>query len=219
MRQIFTDHKSLRYLMTQKELNLRQDGTLLFRGRVCVPQDSDLCHDILEEAHSSPFFLHPGSTKMYRTIRPHYWWKGMKRDVAEYVAKCLVCQLVKAEHQRPAGPLQPVQIPQWKWDEIAMDFVSGLPKTARQDDAIWVIIDRLTKSAHFLPISMTYSTGKLAQIYIDEIVRLHGIPSSIVSDRDPRFTSALWQSLLTYDTGQLRFFSRLSFADGRRARA
>lgn len=92
-------------------------------GASMVPQDSDMRYDILKDTHSSPFFLHLGSTRMYKMIRAPYWWKSMKRDVAEYVAKCLLCHLVKVVHQRPAGPLQPVQIPQWKWDEIAMDFV------------------------------------------------------------------------------------------------
>jgi hypothetical protein len=102
---------------------------------------------------------------------------------------------VKAEHQRPAGPLQPLNVPEWKWDQIAMDFVVGLPKTLNGHDAIWVVIDRLTKSAHFIPIKITDPVPKLAELYIREIVRLHGIPASIVSDRDARFTSRFWQCL------------------------
>ncbi|WRX21064.1 Integrase zinc-binding domain - like 10 [Theobroma cacao] len=143
----------------------------------------------MEEAHSSAYALHPGSTKMYRTIREHYWWSGMKRDVAEFVAKCLVCQQVKAEHQRPVGTFQSLLVPESKWEHVTMDFVLGLPRTQRGKDAIWVIVDRLTKFAHFLAVHSTYSIEKLAQLYIDEIVRLHGVPVSIVSDRDPRFTS------------------------------
>ncbi|KAL5549395.1 hypothetical protein UlMin_004626 [Ulmus minor] len=100
-----------------------------------------------------------------------------------------------AEHQRPAGELQPIEVPKWKWEQIAMDFVVGLPKTTREHDAIWVIIDRLTKSAHFLPIKMTYSLEQLAEIYVREIVRLHGVPISIISDRDSRFTSSFWKSV------------------------
>ena len=119
----------------------------------------------------------------------------MKRDVAEYVSKCLTCQQVKAEHQAPAGKLKPLTIPEWKWERIAMDFVYGLPKTPRKKDAIWVIIDRLTKSAHFLPIRWGSSLEYLAKEYVNEIVRLHGVPVSIVSDRDPRFTSRFWMSL------------------------
>ncbi|KAL0417133.1 UNVERIFIED_CONTAM: Transposon Tf2-11 polyprotein [Sesamum latifolium] len=110
------------------------------------------------------------------------------------LAKCITCQQVKAEHQAPAGKLRPLSIPEWKW-EITMDFIVGLPRTLRKHDAIWVIVDRLTKSAHFLPIRQGDSLDKLAELYVAEIVRLHGVPVSIVSDRDPRFTSRFWGSL------------------------
>ncbi|WRX11507.1 Integrase zinc-binding domain - like 8 [Theobroma cacao] len=152
---------------------------------------------IMEEAHSSAYALHPESTKMYRTIRENYWWPGMKRDVAEFVAKCLVCQQVKAEHQRPIGTLQSLPIPEWKWEHVTMDFVLGLPRTQKGKDAIWVIVDWLTKSAHFLVVHSTYSIEKLAQLYIDEIVRLHGVPVSIVSDRDLRFWPKFQEALET----------------------
>ena len=119
----------------------------------------------------------------------------MKRSVAEFVSSCLTCQQVKAEHQRPPGLLQPLPIPEWKWEHIAMDFVTALPRTIRQHDAIWVIVDRLTKFAHFLPIKVTDSINALSKLYVREIVRLHGVPVSIVSDRDSRFVSQFWQSL------------------------
>ena len=108
----------------------------------------------------------------------------MKKEVAEYVAKYLICQKVKAEHQRPGGELQPLDIPEWKWDQITMDFVVGLPRTVKGHDAIWVVVDRLTKSAHFMSIKTTFSLEQLAALYVQEIVRLHGVPKSIVSDRD-----------------------------------
>src|SRR5262249_1617813 len=114
---------------------------------------------------------------------------------AEYVSKCLVCQQVKAEHQRPVGLMQRLDIPVWKWDEITMDFVVGLPKTQRGHDAIWVVVDRLTKSAHFIPIKLSQPVEQLAKLYIDNIVRLHGIPVSIISDHDARFTSKVWKGL------------------------
>ena len=116
----------------------------------------------------------------------------MKRDVAEYVASCLTCQRVKAEHQRPAGMLKPLTIPEWKWENVSMDFVTGLPRTKTDHDAIWVIVDRLTKSAHFLPVSLKNSVEALGKLYVKEIVKLHGVPVSIVSDRDARFTSKFW---------------------------
>ena len=119
----------------------------------------------------------------------------MKADVARHVEKCVTCEQVKAEHQRPAGMLEPLPIPEWKWDNIAMDFVVGLPKTTKGFDSIWVIVDRLTKSAHFLPVKVTYTMDKYAELYVQEIVRLHGVPVSIVSDRDSRLTSHFWKSL------------------------
>ncbi|XP_027922949.1 uncharacterized protein K02A2.6-like [Vigna unguiculata] len=117
------------------------------------------------------------------------------RDVAQFVASCLTCQKAKVEHQRPRGLLQQLEIPVWKWDSISMDFVTHFPRTVRGHDAIWVIVEHLTKSAHFLAIKLRMSMANLAQLYLKEIVRLHGVPSSIVSDRDPRFTSRFWQSL------------------------
>ena len=113
----------------------------------------------------------------------------MIKEVAGYVAKCSICQQVKVEHQKLVGLLQPLPIPEWKWEMITMDFVS------RGNDAIWVIVDRLTKSALFLPVKMTDLVDRLAKMYVNEVVRLHGVPISIVSDRDPRFTSRLWPSI------------------------
>ncbi|GJW99293.1 putative reverse transcriptase domain-containing protein [Tanacetum coccineum] len=135
------------------------------------------------------------SDKMYYDFRDMYWWLGMKRDIATYVSRCLTCSKVKAEHQRPSGLLQQPEIPEWKWDKITMDFITKLPRSKNGHDTIWVIIDRLTKSAHFLAIREDYSTEKLAKIYIDEIVARHGVPVSIISDRDGRFTSRCWQTV------------------------
>ncbi|CAL9097860.1 unnamed protein product [Musa textilis] len=189
------------YLRSEVEKELKpqfqvsKDGLLRFGERVCVPNEPDIKNQILNESHTSKYTLHPGSTKMYRDLQSHYWWKGMKKEIAMYVSKCLTCQQIKVEHQRPGGLLQPLVIPEWKWECITMDFVSGLPRTSRKHDAIWVIIDRLTKSAHFLPINMTYSLDKLADLYVNEIVRLHGIPKEIISDRDSRFLSRFWRRL------------------------
>ena len=149
--------------------------------------------------------VYSGSTKMYRTLKEHYWWNGMKKEIAGFVSRCLTCQQVKAEHQRPAWKIQLLPIPVWKWEKITMDFMTGLPRTQRQHDAIWVIVDRLTKSAHFLPVNVEDSLEKLAKLYVDEIVRLHGVPVSIVSDRDPRFTSRFWPSLQTALGTRLHF--------------
>ena len=118
-----------------------------------------------------------------------------KRDVAEYVALCDTCQRVKAEHQRPTGLLQPMKIPEWKWEEVGMDFVVGLPRTQRGYDSIWVIVDRLTKVAHFILVKTTYNGPKLTQLYMEKIVYLHGVPKKIVSDRGTQFTSHFLQQV------------------------
>ncbi|KAL4020622.1 hypothetical protein IC575_019403 [Cucumis melo] len=205
--QIFTDHKSLKYFFTQKELNMRQrrwlelvkdydceilyhpgkanvvadalsrksndpylvekrglaeagqadgfsiysDGELLFERRLCVPSDSAVKTELLSEAHSSPFSMHPGSTKMYQDLKRVYWWRNMKREVAEFVSRCLVCRELR--HGGQPGLLQPLSIPEWKWENVFMDFITGLPRTLRGFTVIWVVVDRLTKSAHFVRVN------------------------------------------------------------------
>ncbi|GJY78997.1 DNA helicase [Tanacetum coccineum] len=177
----------------QDEFRLDDHEVLWCGDRLCVPNNTKIQKALLSEAHSSPVSIHPGSTKMYQDLKQNFWWSGMKKDVAEFVAKCLTCQQVKIEHQRASGLLQQLEIPVWKWEKITMDLVTGLPRTLRKNDAIWVVVDRLTKSAHFLPIREGYSASKLAEIFQKEIIRLHGTPVSIVSDRDPRFTSQFWK--------------------------
>jgi IS30 family transposase len=119
----------------------------------------------------------------------------MKREIAEYVAVCDSCQRIKAEHQRPVGLLQPLHIPQWKWDEIGMDFIVGLPRTRTSYDSIWVVVDHLTKVAHFIPVKTTYNSAVLVELYMARIVCLHGVPKKIVSDRGIQFTYHFWQQL------------------------
>ncbi|WMV50117.1 hypothetical protein MTR67_043502 [Solanum verrucosum] len=132
------------------------DGALRYQGRLCVPCVDGVRERILDEAHNSFYSIHPGSTKMYRDSRDVYWWGGMKKDIAKFVSGCHSCQQVKAEHQRPGGLTQDIEIPTWKWEEINMDFVVGLPKARRGFDSVWVVVDRMTKSAHFLPVKTTY---------------------------------------------------------------
>ncbi|KAM1156709.1 hypothetical protein ACFX2B_027171 [Malus domestica] len=174
----------------KKDLNVREsDGMLMQDKRMYVPNNADLKKEILDKAHISAYAIHPGGTKMYHTIRPFYYWPGMKREIAEYVSKCAVCQQVKAERKKPFGLMQPLPVPQWKWENITMDFVYKLPRTRNGYDGVWVIVDRLTKSAHFIPVREKYSLNKLVELFITKIAKYHGIPVSIVSDRDPRFTS------------------------------
>ena len=143
---------------------------------------------------------------MYHDMKQYYWWRGMKKDISEYVSKCLTCQKVKVKHQVPSGLLNPLPIPQWKWDNITMDIVSDFPLTQRKYDVVWVIVDRLTKFAHFLLVRLDYSMDRLTELCVSEIFRLYGIPLSIVSDRYPRFTSRFWKEL------QQAFGTRLNFS-------
>jgi hypothetical protein len=169
-------------------------GTVWFKKRICVPEIEHLCQLILREAHDSAYSIHPGSTKMYQDLKEKYWWYGLKRDVATHVALCDMCQRVKAEHQRPAGLLQPLKVPKWKWEEISTDFIVGLPRTRDGHGSIWVIVDRLTV-AHLIPMKTTYSGAQLAELYMSRIVCLHGVPKKIVSDRGTQFTSHFWKRL------------------------
>ncbi|WVZ79940.1 LOW QUALITY PROTEIN: hypothetical protein U9M48_027462 [Paspalum notatum var. saurae] len=126
---------------------LDNQGVLWFKGRLVVPKDMQLRKKILDEAHTSMFAMHPGSNKMYQDLKQKFWWTRMKRKIAKYVSECDVCQRVKADHLKPAGMLQPLALPSWKWEDIHMDFIVGLPHTQKGYDSIWVIIDRFTKSA------------------------------------------------------------------------
>ncbi|GJS26017.1 putative reverse transcriptase domain-containing protein [Tanacetum coccineum] len=234
---IYTDHKSLQHIFSQKELNMRQrhwielfsdydyeiryhpgkanvvadalrlqkgldekieqrsGGTLYYLDRIWVPLKGEVRTLIMDEAHKSKYFVHPCADKMYYDLRDIYWWPGMKKDIVEYVSKCLTYLKVEAEHQRPSGLLQQPEIPIWKWEGITMDFVTKLLRTSSGHDTIQVIVDRLTKSAHFLPMHEDYKMERLARLYLNEIVAIHGVPILIISDRDSRFTSRFWQSM------------------------
>nr|GFB85160.1 reverse transcriptase domain-containing protein [Tanacetum cinerariifolium] len=133
--------------------------------------------------------LELGSENMYQNVKKLYWWPNMKADIATYVRKCLTCMRVKVEHQRPSGLLVQPVILEWKWDNITMDFITKLPKSSQGFNTIWVIMDRLTKSAHFLPIRENDPLDKLARLYLNRIVARHGIPVLIICNSDGRFTS------------------------------
>ncbi|KAJ0938180.1 putative nucleotidyltransferase, Ribonuclease H [Helianthus annuus] len=148
----------------------------------------------MDEAHKSRYSIHPCADKMYQDLRYKYWWPGMKRDITLYLGRCLTCARVTAEHQRPSSLLEQPPISMWKWESIAMDFITKFPPTSSGHDNIWVVMDRLTKSAHFLPIREDYKVERLARIYTNEIICNHGTPRDIISDRDARFTSRLWET-------------------------
>jgi hypothetical protein len=170
-------------------------GVLWYKGRICVPNIKELKDKILHEAHESAYSIQSRGNKMYHDLKATYWWYGMKRDVAEYVAICNTCQRVKTKHQWPAGLPQPLQVSEWKWEEIAMDFITGLLRAQLGYDSIWMIVDRLTKVAYFIPVKTTYSRPQLAELYMSRIVCLHGASKKIVSDRGTQFTSKFWERL------------------------
>ncbi|WVZ76881.1 LOW QUALITY PROTEIN: hypothetical protein U9M48_024803 [Paspalum notatum var. saurae] len=157
---------------------------LWYKNRICVPNVDRIRKLILSEAHDTAYSIHPGSTKMYYDLKERFWWYGMKRAVAEYVAICDTCQRVKAEHQRPAGLLQPLK---------------------KGYNSIWVVVDRLTKVAHFIPVNTTYSDAKLAELYISRIVCLHSVPKRIISDLRFAVTSRFLEQLHDSLGTKLRF--------------
>jgi hypothetical protein len=179
----------------QSEFNLGESGSLWFQKRICVPDVTEIKELILREAHETPYSIHPGSTKMYMNLKELFWWNNMEREIAKYVSEFHTCQRVKVEHHNLAGPSQPLNIPECKWEEIGMDFITTFPMTNKNKDMIWVILDRLTKSAHFIAVNQKDTGEKLIDIYIKEIVRKHGVPKRIVSDRGSVFTSAFWKQL------------------------
>jgi hypothetical protein len=178
-----------------EEYELKEDGILMFRHRVYVPDSPELKNIILKELHNVPYVGHPGYQKTIATVKKQYYWPGMKKEVVDFIARCLECQKVKVEHRHPAGLLQPFPIPEWKWEVITMDFITKLPRSSKQHDSIMVVVDKLTKAAHFVPVKSTYKETNIVDIYMREIAKLHGVPKTIVSDRDPKFTSNFWKGL------------------------
>ncbi|GJZ39458.1 putative reverse transcriptase domain-containing protein [Tanacetum coccineum] len=178
----------------KEKLEPHVDGTLCLNGRSWLPCYGNLRSVIMHESHKSKYSIHPGSEKMYQDMKKLYWWPNMKADIATNVSKCLTCAKVKAKHQRPSGLLVQPAIPEWRWDNIMMEFITKLPKSSQGFDTIWVIVDRLTKSTHFLPIRENDPLDTLARLYLNRIVARHGIPVSIICDRDGRFTLNFWRS-------------------------
>jgi hypothetical protein len=172
-----------------------EQGIIWFNDRIVVPKDAEIRQQIMDEAHLSRYSIHPESTKMYQDLKQHYWWTKMKIEIARYVARCDTCRRVKTVHMKAAGPLQSLPIPAWKWEDISMDFIVRLPRTAKGFDSIWVIIDQLTKIAHFLPVKTKYPVVAYAEHYIARILSLHEVPKTIVSDRGPQFVSKFWSEL------------------------
>ncbi|KAD3336986.1 hypothetical protein E3N88_32506 [Mikania micrantha] len=158
-------------------------------GRIWIPHYGGLRNVVMDEAHKNRYSVHPGSDKMYHDLKMTYWWPNMKSE-----SKCLTCSKVKIEYQKPSGLLQQPEILVWKWEHISMDFITKLPKTASGCDTIWVTVDRLKKSSHFLPIKETNKLDRLTRIYLKEVVS-RNVPISIISDQDIQFMTHFKKSL------------------------
>jgi hypothetical protein len=171
------------------------EGTLWFKERVVVPKREALKKKILDKTQTLRYSIRPGSTKMYHDLRQQFLWTRMKRETTRYVSECDTYRKVKADYMKPGGLLQLLSIPEWKWDDISMDFIVGLLLTARQFDSIWVIVDRLSKSAHFIPVHTRYDVQRYAKINIARMLCLHVVPKMIISDRGSQFVAHFWEQL------------------------
>jgi hypothetical protein len=183
--------------MQQKveDYELGIDGLLLYKNIVYVPNYHEFRSMIFKEMHNVPYARHPGYQKIILVVKTQYYWPCMKREIVEYIAKCLECQRVKDEHRHPTGLLQPFPIPKWKWEVVKMDFITKFPRTSKQHDAIMVVVDKLTKVAHLIPMKVTHKETNVADIYMWEVACLHGIPKTFVSEKYPKFTSMFWKGL------------------------
>lgn len=165
------------------------------RDKLAIPAAFDLRTTLMREAHDANYSGHLGFKKTLDLLQRHYWWPGMRKDIQNYVQTCESCQRNKSSNHAPAGPLQPLPVPDRRWASVSMDLITDLPVTPRGYDSVLVIMDRLSKMAHFVPCKKTLSSQELAVIFAREVIRLHGFPKSIISDRDVRFTSLFWRDL------------------------
>ena len=171
------------------------DGLLYYQDRICVPHHAHLRRILLQEHHEVPFAAHPGINKTYRSLAAVYYWPQMKQDIIKFVTACHSCQTMKADRQLPQGLLQPLPVPAERWESISMDFIVSLPRTSKGNEQILVIVDRFSKMAHFIPCKKAASAPDVASLFMQHIFKIHGMPKTIVSDRDPTFTGHFWTSL------------------------
>jgi hypothetical protein len=179
---------------------------LRYKGRLYLSKKSKLKSMVLSELHATPTAGHSGFTKTYDRVKRSFFWDGMKQDIRKFMAECEVCQHNKGETVKSPGTLQPLPIPPDIWKDISMDFITGLPKS-RNKSVIMVVVDRLSKYAHFCALHHPFTASTVAQIFMDQVFKLHGMPNSIVSDRDPTFTSNFWQELFKLQGTQLHLSS------------
>ena len=183
-------------------------GGIWYKGdSIVIPHDGAIKRTILAELHDSTTAAHRGIEKTLEKVKRLFWWPGLAAEVTDYVRSCPCCQRNKISTQRPAGLLQPLPVPTVRWGDISMDLITQLPRTAEGFDAIFVVVCRLTKMAHFIPTTTKCSGADLVTLFIREIVRIHGMPSVIVSDRDPRWTGHFWRAFFRALGTKLAFSS------------
>ncbi|MCO5573059.1 hypothetical protein L7F22_026824 [Adiantum nelumboides] len=170
-----------------------EDGYLLHGNRLCITHS--LREKVMYESHAPPYAGHRGIQSTLRAIETYFYWPTMKRDIPDYVSKCVVCQKTKFDRGKQPGLLQPLPIPDSPWESISMDFIFGLPKSIHGNTGIWTIFDRFSMQAHFIPVKKTIKAHQMATLFISQIFKYHGLPTSIVSDRDPKMTSNFWKGL------------------------
>jgi hypothetical protein len=174
---------------------LKEDGILLYRGKVYVPNSMELKNIVLRELHNVSYDGHQGYQKSITIARSQYFWPGMKKEVANYIARCLVFHKVKTKHMHLAGMPQPFTIIEWKKEVVRIYFITKMSRTMKQHDSIMVVVEKLTKEAHFIPMKTKSKATSIAKIYMKEVSRIHGVPKKIISYIDSKFTSKFWQGL------------------------
>lgn len=172
----------------------RRDGLIMHKGRLFLGKNSMLKRTTLQEFHETPIGGHAGVERTYIRLSANFYWSGMRREVKEFVASCVTCQTIKYSTAAPAGLLQPLEMPERIWEDLALDFIVGLPNS-KGNTTILVVVDRLTKYAHFGALSSNFTASKVAELFCNMVIKLHGLPRTLVSDRDPIFTSQFWQRL------------------------
>lgn len=168
---------------------------LYFEGRLCIPK-GETRRQVLHDSHESVIGGHRGYRKTLKKIMEHFYWPKMSQEIQEYIKMCEKCQKAKSSTQRPLGSLRPFPPPRKKWEEISMDFIFELPKTKNSKTAILVVVDKLCKRAHFIPLESNHTAKDTAIVFYKEIYKKHGLPRKIISDRDSRFTSTFWTELM-----------------------
>lgn len=182
---------------------------LFFKDRLVVAETSSWIPKLMEEFHATPQGGHSGFYRTYRRLASNLFWKGMKGDIMRFVQDCDVCQRQKYLTTAPGGLLQPLPIPDQVWEDISLDFITGLPRS-KGFEAILVVVDRLSKYSHFIPLRHPYTARAIAEIFVKEAIRFHGVPNSVVSDRDPLFMSLFWKEFFKLQGTTLKMSTRRS---------